>query len=140
MKYIRYSKYTGEPADDVDLQELMKQLGDYLLQSGFESQQQMYGISEMDSEKTMEALRHAILRALQEGDLLPEDFLQQLTDEKGDPANNEQALKKLINRLIERMTEEGYLQGQQPPQVTAPPEKTPRGSVGSGRDAENTRF
>ena len=55
MKYIRYSKYTGEPADDVDLQELVKRLGDFFLQSGFESQ--YYGISEMDPEKTMEALR-----------------------------------------------------------------------------------
>ena len=34
MKFIRYSKYTGEPADDVDLQELLKRLGDFFLQSG----------------------------------------------------------------------------------------------------------
>ncbi len=140
MKYIRYSKYAGEPADEIDLQELMKQLGDFLLQSGFESQQ-LYGISEMDSEKSMEALRQAILRALQEGDLLPEDFLQQLTGENGDPAGNEQALRRLADRLIERMMEEGYVQGQPPPQVTAPPERTPRGSVGgSGQNAEHTRF
>ena len=46
MKYIRYSRYTGEPASEVDLQELVKRLGDFLLQSGFESQS--YGISEMD--------------------------------------------------------------------------------------------
>src|SRR4029079_16246066 len=107
MKNLLYTRYTGEPADEVDLQELVKKLGDFLLQSGFESQ--MYGISEMDSEKTMEALREESLRALQEGDLRPEDFLQQLTDEKGDPASNEPQLRKLIDRLIERMTEEGYL-------------------------------
>ena len=77
MKYIRYSRYTGEPAGDVDLQELLKRLGDFLLQSGFESQS--YGVSEMDPEQTMEALRQAILRALQEGDLVPEDLLEQLT-------------------------------------------------------------
>ena len=68
-KYIRYSKYTGEPADGVDLQELIKRLADFFLQSGFESQ--YYGVSEMDPEKTMEALRQAIQRALEEGDLLP---------------------------------------------------------------------
>ena len=55
MKYIRYSKYTGEPADAVDLEELIKRLGDFFLQSGFESQ--YYGVSEFDPEKTMEALR-----------------------------------------------------------------------------------
>jgi Ca-activated chloride channel family protein len=69
VKYIRYSRYTGEPADSVDMEELIKRLGDFFLQSGFESQ--YYGVSEFDPEKTMEALRQAILRALSEGDLLP---------------------------------------------------------------------
>ena len=78
VKYIRYTKYTGEPADGVDLQELVKRLSDFFLQSGFESQ--YYGISEMDPDKTMEALRQAILRALEEGDLLPDDLLEQLLD------------------------------------------------------------
>ncbi len=70
MRYIRYSRYTGEAADDVDLQELMNKLSDFLLQSGFESQ---YGIYEMDpqmsTERMMDELREAILRALEEGDL-----------------------------------------------------------------------
>jgi Ca-activated chloride channel family protein len=63
MKFIRYGKYVGEPADAVDLEELVRRLGDFFLQSGFESQ--FYGVSEMDPEKSMEALREAILRALQ---------------------------------------------------------------------------
>jgi Ca-activated chloride channel family protein len=136
VKYIRYSRYTGEPADEVDLQELLKRLGDFLLQSGFE--QQSMGISEMDPEQTMEALRQAILRALQEGDLLPEDLMEELTQANADAATQQQ-LKDLVDRLIQRMMEEGYLQGQLP-QVTPPPEKMPRGSVGTGRDAQNTRF
>src|SRR5216684_2645235 len=70
MKFIRYGKYVGEPADAVDLEELVKRLGDFFLQSGFESQ--FYGMNEMDPERSMEALRQAILKALQEGDLLPE--------------------------------------------------------------------
>ena len=66
MKVIRYGKYTGEPADAVDLNELLKRLGDFFLQSGFESQ--YYGVKEFDNDRSMEALREAILRALQEGD------------------------------------------------------------------------
>ena len=77
-KYIRYTKYTGEPADGVDLQELVKRLSDFFLQSGFESQ--YYGISEIDPDKSMEALRQAIQRALEEGDLLPDQELQDLLD------------------------------------------------------------
>jgi Ca-activated chloride channel family protein len=136
VKYIRYSRYTGEPADDVDLQELMKRLGDFLLQSGYE--QQSMGISEMDPEQAMEALRQAIMRALEEGDLLPEDLLDELTQASADAATQQQ-LRDLVDRLIQRMMEEGYLQGQ-PPQITPPPDKMPRGSAGAGRDTQNTRF
>jgi len=76
MKYTKYSKYTGEPADDVDLDELVNKLSDFLLQSGYDSQ--FYGISEMDPQKTMEQLRQAILRALEEGGLLPEDLMEKM--------------------------------------------------------------
>src|SRR5271155_6114499 len=75
VKFIRYGKYVGEPADAVDLEELVKRLGDFFLQSGFESQ--YYGVNEMDPERSMEALKDAILRALQEGDLFPDDAMSE---------------------------------------------------------------
>jgi Ca-activated chloride channel homolog len=129
-KYIRYTKYTGEPADGVDLQELVKRLSDFFLQSGFESQ--YYGLSEMDPEKSMEALRQAIQRALEEGDLLPDQDMQDLLD--GTPEEMNAKMKELIDRLMDRLMEEGYITGQ--PQVTAPPDKTPRGQIGQGRDRD----
>src|ERR1700688_1261596 len=95
LKYIRYSRYTGEAADAVDLEELVKRLGDFFLQSGFESQ--YYGVSEFDPDQTMEALRQAILRALAEGDILPEDILEQLTGDSS--AQGEERLRELVNRL-----------------------------------------
>ena len=130
-KYIRYTKYTGEPADGVDLQELIKRLSDFFLQSGYESQ--FYGLSEMDPEKSMEALRQAIQRALEEGDLLPNQDLKELLD--GTPEQMDAKMKELIDQLIDRLMEEGYVTGQ--PQVTAPPDKMPRGQIGQGRDREN---
>ena len=132
-KYIRYTKYTGEPADGVDLQELVKRLSDFFLQSGYESQ--FYGLSEMDPEKSMEALRQAIQRALEEGDLLPNQELKDLLD--GTPEQMDAKMKELIDQLIDRLMQEGYVTGQ--PQVTAPPDKTPRGQIGQGhdRDREN---
>ena len=129
-KFIRYTKYTGEPADGVDLQELVKRLSDFFLQSGYESQ--FYGMSEMDPEKSMEALRQAIQRALEEGDLLPNQDLKDLLD--GTPEQMDAKMKELIDQLIDRLMEEGYVTGQ--PQVTAPPDKTPRGQVGQGRDRD----
>jgi len=134
MKFIKYGKYVGEPADAVDLDELMKRLGDFLLQSGFESQ--FYGLSEMDASHSMEALREAILRALQEGDLLPEDVMSdEMRELLQDPgALNNQEMRDLIDKLIERMTQEGFINPQQPPQVTPPPQNTPGGRLGQAQD------
>jgi Ca-activated chloride channel homolog len=134
MKITKYNKYTGEPADAVDLDELMKRLGDFLLQSGFESQ--FYGLSEMDASTSMEALREAILRALQEGNLLPDDAMsEELRDLMQDPgALNSEEMRDLIDKLIQRMTQEGFINPQQPPQVTPPPQNTPGGRLGQAQD------
>jgi Ca-activated chloride channel homolog len=141
MKFIKYGKYVGEPADAIDLEELVKKLGNFFLQSGFESQ--FYGVSEMDPEKSMEALRDAILRALQEGDLMPEGSMSdELREMLQNPnARQSQEVRDLIEKLMDRMAQEGYINPQQPPQVTPPPQTSARGQVGQaqGRDTE-TRF
>src|SRR5947199_346718 len=85
MKFIRYGKYVGEPADAVDLEELIKRLGNFFLHSGFESH--FYGVSQMDPERSTEALRQPILRALKAGDLLPENAMsEELRKMLQDPA------------------------------------------------------
>lgn len=134
MKYIRYRKYTGEPADAVDVQELMKRLSDFLLRSGFESE--YYGIAPMDPEQSMEQLREAILRALQEGDLIPDDLLSQEMkdllenhDALDGKSENSQRMRDLIDKLIERLEQEGYI-SPHPPQITPPPGQTHRAHLG----------
>jgi Ca-activated chloride channel family protein len=137
MKYIRYSRYAPEAAEDIDLQELMNRLSDFFLQSGFDSQ---YGIYELDMEKSreqhMEALREAILRALEEGDLIPPDMMEKLL-ENPDLSQN-QELSDLVNQIVRRMEQEGYIseQQQQSAHVTHPPSETPGGQIGSG-DGKN---
>jgi Ca-activated chloride channel family protein len=135
MKYIRYTRYTGEAADEIDLEELMSRLSNFLLQSGFESQ--YYGIYEMDSERTMDQLRQAILRALEEGDLLPAELMEDLL-QNPDLAKNEK-LREMIDQLIERLTQEGYI-SPQAPQVTPPPEHTPGGQIGRDQPEAHARF
>src|SRR6266436_6589240 len=136
MKFIRYGKYVGEPADAIDLEELVKRLGNFFLQSGFESQ--FYGVSQMDPERSMEALREAILRALQEGDLLPDDAMSdELRKTLQDPsAMNSQAVKDLLDKLTERLANEGFINPQQPPQVTPPPQTSARGRLGQPQDRQ----
>jgi Ca-activated chloride channel family protein len=136
MKFVKYGKYVGEPADVIDLEELVKKLGNFFLQSGFESQ--FYGVSEMDPEKSMEALRDAILRALQEGDLMPEGAMSdELREMLNNPnARQSQEVRDLIEKLMERMAQEGYINPQQPPQVTPPPQSSARGQVGQAQERD----
>jgi Ca-activated chloride channel family protein len=136
MKVIRYGKYVGEPADAVDLDELVKRMGDFFLQSGFESQ--FYGVSEMDNQRSMEALKDAILRALQEGDLLSEDAMsEELRKMLQSPqAQNSQAVKDLLEKLMDRLAQEGFINPQQPPQVTPPHQNSARGSLGQPQERQ----
>ena len=131
MKFTKFTKYTGEPADSVDLEELVKRLGDFFLRSGFESQ--YYGISEFDPDRSMEALREAILRALQEGDLLSDDKLSEELREllsRSDASNN-QDIQDLLDKLIERLSNEGFINPQQQqPQITPPNQMSARGAIG----------
>src|SRR5438876_253909 len=134
MKFTKFTKYTGEPADSVDLEELVKRLGDFFLQSGFESQ--YYGISEFDPDRSMEALREAILRALQEGDLLPND---KMTEElrkllNHSDASNNQEIKDLLDKLVERLSNEGFINPQQQPQITPPNQASARGAIGDPQE------
>jgi Ca-activated chloride channel family protein len=134
MRFIKYGKYTGEPADALDLEELVKRLGDFFLQSGFESQ--YYGVSEFDPERSMEALKEAILRALQEGELFPDGALSdELRGLLQDPdARSNKEIEKLLDQIAERLAQEGFINPQQPPQVTPPSQTSARGSLGQPQD------
>ena len=86
MKLIRYGKYVGEPADAVDLEELVRRLGDFFLQSGFESQ--FYGVSKWIRKNPWRRCAKRFLKALQDGDLLPQDAM---SDELREMLQNPQA-------------------------------------------------
>ncbi len=110
MKY-RYTKFTGDALDELDLEDLVAKLSDLLLSSGFGNP---YATD--DDERTMQALHDAILDALFNGGVLPEETIERLL---GDPADGDQAdarskLEELIQQIIERMGEQGY--------ITAPPD------------------
>ncbi len=137
MKFTRYSRYTGELLDWLDLEQLVGRLSDFLLESGFENQN--YGVFEMDPSRTMEQLREAVLRALIEEDMLPPELLEKLLGE-GAPAEREE-IDRLLDAILERLAQEGYISPQQPPQITAPPDRTARGHLGPAGEREGqTRF
>jgi Ca-activated chloride channel family protein len=103
MKY-RYGKFIPDLLDELDMDELMSKLSDLLLASGFRDPY----FSGTDDERSMQALYDAILDALLSGGVLPEESLQQLLgDDSDDQAR--QRLEQLIQQIIERMQESGYV-------------------------------
>ena len=94
MKY-RYTKFTGGDLDDLDLEDLVSKLSDLLLSSGFGNP---HGMDE--EERTMQALHDAILEALFNGGVLPEETIERLL---GDPADGDQAdARSKLEDLIDR--------------------------------------
>jgi len=104
MPFTKYTKWDGVDWESLSLEDLLERLADFLLQSGFESQYSRPWGDEQ--ERTLEALRDAILRALMEG-LLSDEEHAALSDERGEL--NEQAVSELLDRLIDRLIEEGYI-------------------------------
>src|ERR671913_1377754 len=110
MKY-RYTKYTGDLLDEIDLEDLVSKLSDLLLSSGFSNPWGDPG--DGDEDRTMQALHDAILEALFSGGVLSDEALQQLV---GDPADGDQEaarqqIEDLIQQIIERMMQEGFITG-----------------------------
>jgi Ca-activated chloride channel family protein len=108
LKY-RYTKYTGDLLDEIDLEDLVSKLSDMLLSSGFRSP---WGDpSAGDEDRTMQSLHDAILEALFSGGVLSEEALQQLLGEPadGDQEAARQQLEDLIQQIIDRMMEQGFI-------------------------------
>ena len=55
MKRTTYTKYNGNLADDINLEDLMQQLSDYLLDSGFQNPYTQF--QELNGDFTMDNLR-----------------------------------------------------------------------------------
>src|SRR3954469_8642479 len=134
MKY-RYTKFTGDELDELDLEDLVSKLSDLLLSSGFANPRGMD-----DEERTMQALHDAILDALFNGGVLPEETIERLL---GDPADRDQdearpKLEELIQQIIERMTEEGYITA--PPDLEGERERRQGRGPGQGKDQAPVTF
>ena len=95
MRWIQYSQFVD---DDFGLsaEDLMRALSDFFLQSGF---QDPYGGSNYGDE-TLDMLREALRRALENGELIPPEEFQKLSPEQ---------VEALIDRLLAKLQTEGYV-------------------------------
>jgi Ca-activated chloride channel family protein len=106
MKLTRYTKFTGDLSSSIDLEDLLEALSDLLLDSGF--QDPFSPFSNMDD--SMESLREAIRQALESGELLDEEEQEKFEQLEA------QQVEELIDKIIQRMKDEAYLNAEEPQQ------------------------
>jgi Ca-activated chloride channel family protein len=128
VKY-KYTKYVPNLLDELDMDELMSKLSDLLMSSGFGNPRDTAD----DSDRSMQALHDAILEALFNGGVLPDDLLERMFGDKAEGSEQEMRdqLEQLIQQIIEQMKESGYIST--PPDLA--PEKARR-AMGGGGDGE----
>src|SRR3954463_13440161 len=120
MRFHTYSKFSPEMADAVDLQSLLDKLADFLLQSGFAGGQGQpyYGMGfDEPGDRSLDALREAILKALMESGQFTPEMLEALRGE-GDE-DSQAKLAKLLDDLVQRLPRDGDLHPDPPAPMPA---------------------
>ena len=107
MKFTRYSKFKGLDVSGINLGDLMEGLSDSLLDSGYDDDY-YWTRQRHPVDTSLDALRRALLQALMDQGLLNEFQIQEmLADNEGKFKGSQ--LEEMLNQLIERLVEEGYL-------------------------------
>ena len=107
MKFTRYSKFKGLDISSLNLGDLMEGLSDSLLDSGYDDDY-YWTRQRRPRDTSLDALRQALLQALMDQGLVNEHQIQEmLADNDGKFKGS--LLEEMLNQLIERLVEEGYL-------------------------------
>src|SRR3569832_1758954 len=130
MKF-KYSKFQGFDVFSINLGELMDSMSDALLDSGYDDDY-YWTRQRKQTDTSLDSLRRALLQALMDQGLVNEQQIREML------AQNEakfhgSLLEELMNQLIERLVEEGYLtlKEQQPQRA-----ERQRGQRGPGENSE----
>jgi Ca-activated chloride channel family protein len=128
MKWVKYSRYTGEDLG-IDGQDLLRALSDYLLQSGFNSSSMRF--SEFN-EHSLEDLKRAIQQALENGSLFSDEQLEKMMQQL--QAMSEEQMEKLIDNLVQKLVDEGHIT------IDEPGEQQQSGGRGGNAPQSNVKF
>ena len=127
MRYTTYAKYSPDLADTINLQGLLDQLADFLLQSGFAGgpySHPFWGeFGGDDADRSLDALRQAILQALMDSGQLTPEMLKVLRGESTGDVERDQELERqlaeLLDKIVQRLIEERYLSVAEAPKMPA---------------------
>jgi len=107
VKFIRYSRFKGLDVAGINLGNLMSALADSLLYSGY-TDDYYWSRQRRPLDTSLAALRRALLQALiDQGSLSESDVEELLAENEGKFEGSD--LEQMLNQLIERLVEEGYL-------------------------------
>jgi Ca-activated chloride channel family protein len=133
VRTITYEQYRGGLLDALNLQALLDRLSDFLLDSGFGGWSWNPYTGEPEESDSLDALKQAILKALIESGELTPEMLSALRGEDEPDAGTLSSIARLLDEIVQRLVEEGYLRVDQVPR--APDEAQPvtgSGSAGQG--------
>ncbi len=125
MKWIRYSRYSGEDMG-IGAEDLLQALSDFLLESGFNTQYMPF--SEWN-QHTLEDLKKAIQQALEQGKMFDGQDMQEMMERLRNMTSEQ--MDKLLDNLVQKMVDEGQITIDEPN-----PEQSPAAGVGNGKDAK----
>ena len=108
MHRVNYSKFSEEDLG-IEMDDLLRALSDYFLQSGFNDPYMQF--SEAD-QHTLEDLKQAIERALQNGELFNPEHLDEM-QQRLEQLSGEQR-EKLVERLVKKLEEGGFINRESP--------------------------
>src|SRR5918997_6641362 len=101
MRFTTYSKYHPELADAVNLQGLLDQLTDFLLQSGFAANAPSFWHDEFsEGDRSLDALRQAILQALMDSGQLTPEMLKMLRGESTGDESRDREIEAELSQLL----------------------------------------
>jgi Ca-activated chloride channel family protein len=121
MKWIKYSKYTGDDLG-ISAEDLLKALSDFLLESGFNTQYMPF--SEWN-QHTLEDLKNAIQQALEHGKLFDSETFQEMMERVG--RMTPEQMDTLLEKLVQKMVDEGQI-------TIEDPDESPGVGSGAGDD------
>ena len=126
MKWIKYSRYTGDDFG-IAAEDLLQALSDFLLQSGFQSQYMPF--TELN-QHTLEDLKNAIQQALESGQLFDQQQLQQMLERLR--SLTPEQMERLLDQLVQKLVDEGHISVE--PQAGEP--TPPQGGADQGPDGK----
>jgi Ca-activated chloride channel family protein len=137
VRVTKYSQYTGQWWDSLSLEDLLGELGDYLLQSGFRNRYLDEYLDEMQSDRNLQELYQAILEALASGGRIRYEDVEDWMEGKETDATKQ--LGQILKALLDRMLQEGYITV--PGEDFGRLEREPRGFMGgTGPEGSQVKF